>query len=100
MIQSMNPASMSGTSADMHSPAGESAPDSDRPTVTFGSSILVVNSLHASRSRPALYDRKASSTTWLSVVLPVSPGGSMRLWLILCRYFCEGGCFFIRKGYG
>src|SRR5436190_17372950 len=99
MIQSMNPASISGTSADMHSPAGDSAPDSESPTVTFGSSIFDVNSLHASRRRPALYDRNASSTSCVSVVLLVRPGGSMRLWLILCRYFC-GGDFFIPKGYG
>ena len=38
----------------MPSPAGVSAPLSDRPTVASSASIFVANSRHASRSRPAL----------------------------------------------
>ena len=54
MIQSTKPASMSGISADMPSPAGVSAPVSVRPTVMSASSIFCVYSWQASRSRPAL----------------------------------------------
>ena len=39
-IQSMKPASISGTRHDMPSPAGVSAPLSDRPTVASSASIL------------------------------------------------------------
>jgi hypothetical protein len=44
MIQSTNPASMSGMSAAIPSPAGVSAPVSVMPMVTSGSSIFCVNS--------------------------------------------------------
>src|SRR5580704_5333579 len=95
----MKPASTSGTRHEMPRPAGVKAPDKDRPTVVCSSRYLDVNSRQASRSRPALYDKNASSTSCGSVVSPVSAGGSMRLWLILCRYFCWFVCFFMERSY-
>jgi hypothetical protein len=55
MIQSMNPASMSGMMQLMPSPAGVSAPVSVIPIVTSFSSIFSVNSCAASFRRPELY---------------------------------------------
>jgi len=58
MIQSMKPASTSGTRHEMARPAGVRAPLRDRPTVPVSASIRSAYSWQASRSRPALYDRE------------------------------------------
>src|SRR6266568_3114705 len=100
MIQSMKPASTSGTRHDMPNPAGVNAPESDRPIVTLSASIFCVNSRHASRRRPALYERNASSTIVVKEASAVNAGGSMRLWLILCKYLLFGAGFFMQTGYG
>src|SRR5438046_1364224 len=97
MIQSMKPASTSGTRHDMPNPAGVNAPESDRPIVTSSPSIFCVNKRHDSRSRPAVYERNASSTIVVSEASAVSAGGSMRLWLILCKYLLLGGEFFMQN---
>ena len=80
-IQSMNPASMSGTRHDMPSPAGVRAPLRARPTVASGASILRVKSWHPSRIRPPLYDRNTVSMTSASGAFGVRAGGLIR--------FCE-----------
>src|SRR5262245_9988375 len=77
-IQSMNPASMSGTKQDMPRPAGVSAPLSARPTVASGASILRTKSWHPSRIRPPLYDRKTWSITSASGAFGTSAGGLIR----------------------
>src|SRR5687768_17047246 len=77
MIQSTNPASMSGMIAAMPSPAGVSAPVSVSPMVTSASSILRVYSRHASRRRAALYARKALSMSSDAVSRPVIAAGAI-----------------------
>jgi len=54
MIQSTNPASMSGMIVLIPRPAGVSAPVNVIPTVTSCWSISSVKSPHASRRRPEL----------------------------------------------
>jgi len=78
-IQSTNPALISGTIDEHPSPAGVRAPERLMPMVTSGSSIFAVNSWQASRSRPELYARKASSTMSDSFSRPVRFFGRTRL---------------------
>src|SRR3989454_1793046 len=77
-IQSTNPASTSGMSVDIPRPAGVIAPVRLIPTVTSSSSMRSENSRHPSASRPALYARKALSTSSGTVSRPVMGCGSMR----------------------
>src|SRR6266511_53159 len=76
-IQSMNPASMSGTIVDIPRPAGVMAPVRLMPTVTSSASIRSANNRQPSASRPALYARNASSTSSGIVSRPVMGRGSM-----------------------
>src|SRR5512140_1984425 len=60
---------------DIPSPAGVSAPVRLMPTVHPGSSIFREKRRHASRSRPALYARKALSTRSATARPPWTGGG-------------------------
>src|SRR2546430_14978466 len=65
-------------SVDIPRPAGVIAPVRLIPTVTSSSSMCSENSRHPSASRPALYARKALSTSSGTVSRPVMGRGSMR----------------------
>ena len=77
-IQSTKPASISGMMVDIPSPAGVIAPVRLIPTVHPGSSIFREKRRQASRSRPALYARKALSTRSATARPPWTGGGLIR----------------------
>src|SRR5512139_2118888 len=100
MIQSTNPACIRGMRVLIPSPAGVIAPVRLIATVTLGSSIRPVKRWQASRSRPALYARKALSMRSAAVSAPVIGGGAI---LVPRRKLAEGrviGAEYRRRGGG